>query len=134
MTSPLWAANAASTSSFSWCGHPDDVERAAQFGGHLVELLGGDVELAMGLFQTEDGAPGLGGHVLEWPAGHVAHPQGAHELQAGKPAQILRVPLTEGGVLRLLTDDRVLHDGVAEVVDDGGDGEDATEPFVEASL
>jgi hypothetical protein len=44
------------------------------------------------------------------------------------------VPLAQGGILGLLPDDRVLHDGVAEVVDDRGDGEYPTESFVEALL
>ena len=88
----------------------------------------------MRLFEAEHRAPRHGGRVLERPARDVAYPQGSHELQAGEAAEILGVPLTKGRVLRLLADDRVLHDGVAEVVDDGGDGECATESFVEALL
>ena len=53
-------------------------------------------------------------------------------FRPGSRPRLVGVPVAEGRVVRLLTDDRVLHDGVAEVVDDGGDGEDATEPFVEA--
>jgi hypothetical protein len=66
------------------------------------------------------------------PAGNVADPQRAHEFEAWKSAQIVRVPFPELGVLRLLADDRVLHDRVAEVVDHCCDSERATEPLVQA--
>ena len=78
--------------------------------------------------------PGTVADVLEGSAGDVADPQGAHELQAGQPAQVVGVPLPELRVGRLLTDDRVVHDRVAEMVDDRGDGERATESIVETCL
>ena len=35
---------------------PEVIERASQLSRDLIELLGGDVEVAMGLFQPEGGA------------------------------------------------------------------------------
>jgi hypothetical protein len=63
--------------------------------------------------------------------GNVADPQGAHEFEAWKPAQIVGAPFIELGILRALAGDRVAHDGVAEVINHCCDGERATEPFVE---
>jgi hypothetical protein len=63
--------------------------------------------------------------------GNVADPQGAHEFEAWKSAQIVGVPFPEGGVLRLLADDRVTHYSVAEVVDYCCEGECATEQSVQ---
>lgn len=36
----------------------------------------------------------LGRRKLERPAGYLAHPQSAHELEAGQAAEILRVPFS----------------------------------------
>src|SRR5439155_12204517 len=63
--------------------------------------------------------------------GNVANPQSAHEFEAGKPPQIVGVPFPELGVFRVLADDRVLHDRVAELVNHCCDGECAAEPFVQ---
>jgi hypothetical protein len=70
--------------------------------------------------------------VLLRATGNVADPQGAHELQAWKSVQIVGVPLPQFGVLRVLADDRVLHESVAEVVDHSRDGECATETVVKS--
>jgi hypothetical protein len=51
---------------------------------------------------------------------------GAHEFQTRQPAQTVSVPFPEGRVLCLLTDDRVLHDRIAELVNDCRDREYAT--------
>ena len=40
------------------------------------------------------------------------------------------MPFAEGRVPGSLADDRVLHDGIAEVVDDRRDGEDPAESLV----
>jgi hypothetical protein len=50
-------------------------------------------------------------------------------LRPGSRPRLL--PFPEGGVLRVLADDRVVHDCVAEVVNHCCDGECATEPFVQ---
>jgi hypothetical protein len=42
-----------------------------------------------------------------------------------------RMPLTQGWILRPLTNDRILHDRIAEMVNDGCDGECAPESFVQ---
>jgi hypothetical protein len=46
-------------------GDLEVIERAPQLGGDLIELLGRDVELAVGLFQPEGGAPRLRGSERE---------------------------------------------------------------------
>jgi hypothetical protein len=48
------------------------IERTSQFSRDLIELLGGDVEVAMGLFQPEGGAPWLRGSERKGPTGDVA--------------------------------------------------------------
>ena len=68
---------------------------------------------------------------LERPAGDFADPEGSHELQARKSAEVLRVPFPERRVLGGLSDNRVLHNCVAEVVNNRGNCENATEPIVE---
>src|SRR5207247_7947278 len=70
----------------------------------------------------------------ERAAGDVAHPEGAHELEARQSAEIVRVPIPQCRVLRLLADDRVLHDGLAEMIDNGCDRKHAAEPLVQALL
>jgi hypothetical protein len=44
------------------------------------------------------------------------------------------MPGPEGRVLRILSDDRILDEGVTKVVDDLGDSEDAAEALVETFL
>ena len=44
------------------------------------------------------------------------------------------MPLTKLGVLRSLADNGVLDEGIAEVVDHRGDGEHATQSFIQARL
>src|SRR5512146_430228 len=116
---------------FLLVGHFEGVERSSELGRHLVELGGRDLQLAMGFFQAERCAAWFRGCVVLGSAGDVADPEGAHELEAWKSAQVVGVPFPEGGVLRALADDRVVHDRVAEVVDYCCDGECATEAFVE---
>src|SRR5207248_8077183 len=96
-----------------------------------VELGGRDLQLAMRFFQTELSTAWLRGCIVLGAARYVADPQAAHELEAWKSAQIVRVPFPQGGVLRCLADDRVLHDRFAEVVNDCCDGKCATEAFVQ---
>src|SRR5688572_6240148 len=88
----------------------------------------------MGFFQAKRRASWSRGRELERPACDVADPQGAHELQPGKPVQAVRVPFPESRIPRALTHDRVLHQGIAEMIDDGGNGECATEPFVQTCV
>src|SRR5215468_5491313 len=69
--------------------------------------------------------------VLEWPPRLHGDPQGSSPLQARHPRVVgLRMPLAQFGVR--VDDLRVLHQPVAEVVDDGGDGEDAAETFIKS--
>src|SRR5512133_733340 len=111
-------------------GHLEDVKRSRELGRDLVELGGRDLQLAVRFLQAERSAARYRGDVLLRATGNVADPQGAHEFEARKSAQIVGVPLAEVGVLRLLADDGVLHDRVAEVVNHRCDGEYATEPVV----
>src|SRR5215510_12210678 len=69
--------------------------------------------------------------VLEWPPCLHGHPQGSSPLQARHPRVVRhRMPLAQLGVR--VDDLRVLHQPVAEVVDDGGDGEDAAKTFIKS--
>src|SRR4029453_13339524 len=45
--------------------YPEVIERASQLSRNLIELLGGDVEIAMGLFQPEGGTSWLRGRERE---------------------------------------------------------------------
>jgi hypothetical protein len=111
--------------------HLDGVECAAKLSGDFIELIGRNVELAMSLLQAERRAPGSRRGKSEGSTGNVADPQGAHELEARQPAEIVRVPFAESRICRLLTNDRVFHDGIAEVVDDRRDRKCATESLVQ---
>ena len=84
----------------------------------------------MGLLKAERRLAGFGGRELEGPTRDIADPQRPHELEAGQPSKVLGVPFAQLGVLGLLADDGVLHDGVAKVVHHRRDGENATQPFV----
>jgi hypothetical protein len=44
------------------------------------------------------------------------------------------MPISEGWVFRILSDDRVIYERVTKVVDDLCDTEDATKTFIEALL
>src|SRR5215475_14065311 len=69
--------------------------------------------------------------VLEWPPRLHGDPQGSSPLQARHPRVVChRMPLAQFGVR--VDDLRVLHQPVADVVDDGGDGEDAAETFIKS--
>src|SRR6516162_769118 len=69
--------------------------------------------------------------VLEWPPRLHGDPQGSSPLQARHPRVVChRMPLAQFGVR--VDDLRVLHQPVAEVVDDGGDGEDAAQTLVKS--
>src|SRR5512132_3080647 len=88
----------------------------------------------MSFFQAERSTACFRGCILLGSTGNVADPQGAHEFEARKSAQIVGVPFPEGWVLRFLADDRVLHDSFAEVVNHCCDGKCATEPFVQTEF
>src|SRR5439155_21790413 len=85
----------------------------------------------MGFFQAEGSTPWFGACILLGSTGNVADPHGAHELEAWKSAQIVGVPFPELGVLRVLADDGIEDESVAEAVNHCCDGECATEPFVQ---
>src|SRR5215469_71712 len=69
--------------------------------------------------------------VLEWPPRLHGDPQGSAPLQARHPRVVDdRMPLAQFGVR--VDDLRVLHQPVAEVVDDGGAGEDAAQTFIKS--
>src|SRR5262249_15125638 len=73
----------------------------------------------------------LQARVLEWPPRLHGDPQGSSPLQAWHPGVVgHRMPLVQLGVR--VDDLRVPHQPVAEVVDDGGDGEDAAETFIKS--
>src|SRR5690349_21684248 len=114
--------------------HTEGIERARKDRRHFVELGSRDPEIAVGFLEAERGAARPCGAELERSAGDLADPQGAHELEAGKASEAVRVPLAKGRVGRSLTDDRVLDQRIAEVVHDGGDREHATQTLVETRL
>src|SRR5215475_3277337 len=73
----------------------------------------------------------LQARVLERPPRLHGDPQGSSPLQARHPRVVRhRMPLAQFGVR--VDDLRVLHQPVAEVVDDGGDGEDATQTLIKS--
>src|SRR6266542_2975878 len=115
-------------------GHLEGIKRATKFGGHLIELCGRNLELAMGFLQAKDCAPWSRRRKFEGSTRNVADPQGAHEFQSRQSAQIIRVPFAEGRVFRSLANDRVLHDRIAELINHGCDGKRASEPFVQTRL
>ena len=88
----------------------------------------------MGLLKAKRRLTGSRGCVLKGPARNAADPKRPHEFEAGQPSQILGVPFSQLWVLRLLPDNRVLHDGIAEVIDHRRDCEYASQPFVQAFL
>jgi hypothetical protein len=55
-----------------------------------------------------------------------------HELEAGQPCQVLGVPFPQLTVFGVLADDRVLDDGVAEVINDRRDGENAAQSLIQS--
>src|SRR5262245_2890287 len=71
--------------------------------------------------------------VLEWPPRLHGDPQGSAPLQARHPRVVGdRMPLAQFGVR--VDDLRFLHQPVACVVVDGGDGEDAAPTFIKSRL
>jgi hypothetical protein len=88
----------------------------------------------MGFFQAEGGRPWLGAFIFERSTRNVADPQSSHELQTWQSAQLLVVPLSQGGVLGVLPNDGILDDGITEMVDYRGDRKDAPESFVKSLL
>src|SRR5262245_5765092 len=85
----------------------------------------------MGLLQAERSSAWFSGGVFLRAARDVADPQRPHEFQAGKPFRIVRAPFPKLGVLRLPAGYLVAHDGVAEVLDHGGNGECTAEAFIQ---
>ena len=77
----------------------------------------------MGLLKAERSRARPCGHELVRPTRNVADPQGPHKLETRQPLQILGVPFPQPRVLGFLADDRVLHNGVAEVIHHCRDGE-----------
>jgi len=95
-------------------GHLEEVKRSPKFSRDFIELGRRDLQFAMSLFEAKRSTALLRGCILLGATGNVADPQGAHELEAWKSAQIVGVPFPEGRVFRSLADDRVTHDRVAE--------------------
>src|SRR5215217_3935498 len=79
------------------------------------------------------GVAELSGGVLEWSTGQRGDPQRPQKLKARQPPWVFRrMPLVQ--LVVCLDHLGVLQELVAEVVHDGGDGEDATEAFIERRL
>src|SRR5690349_20180336 len=75
----------------------------------------------------------LSAGVLEWPPRYRGEPQGSEPLETRQPRMVgHRMPFVQLGVRG--DDLRVLHYSFAEVVTDGGDGEDATQTFIQRWL
>src|SRR5215475_7189322 len=71
--------------------------------------------------------------VLKWSSRQRGEPQGAQPLEARQPRSVrLSVPLMQLGVR--LDDPGVLQEPVAKGVDDGGDGENATQTLIQCWL
>src|SRR5215211_2665622 len=79
------------------------------------------------------GVAELPGGVLKWSAGQRGDPQRPQELEARQPLWVFcRMPFVQLGIC--LNHPRVFQELVAEVVHDRGDGEDATEAFIQGRL
>ena len=115
-------------------GDLDEIQGPSELGCDFIKLCRGDSEFPVGLFKTEWRRAGLSGRKLERPARNVADPQRSHELEAGQSFQILGMPFPQLRVLGLLTDDRVFHDGIAEVIHHRRDGEHTPQPLVQTFL
>src|SRR6185436_9050591 len=115
-------------------GDAELVERPLQLGRDLVELLGRDPELPVRLLEAQRRGARTRAGVLERATRDGTHPERALELQAGEPRQVVRVPLTQLRVLRLLADDRVVDQRITELIDDRRDGEGTTQPVVQGRL
>jgi len=85
----------------------------------------------MGFFQADGGAARNRRRVLKRAAGDVAHPERAHELEAGEAVEVLRMPFPQQRIRRSLADARVFHHCIAETIDHCGNGESAAETIVE---
>src|SRR6188508_449058 len=59
-------------------GHLDGVKGAAELSSDFIELLWGDLKVAMRFLEANRRAPLSRGGVFERSAGHVADPEGAH--------------------------------------------------------
>ena len=114
--------------------HLGPVKGASQLGRDLVEFRGRDLEVTMRILKSQGGTSRFCRREFERPARDLADPQGSHELETRQSAQVIPVPIPERRILRILSDDRVLHNRVTKVVNYGGDGEDPAKPFVQTLL
>src|SRR5690348_11772222 len=107
-------------------GDLEFIQRGAQLGGHRIEDGWGDLQIEMGVAQLAAG-------VEKGATRERSEPQGAQPLETWQPASVgLGVPFMQ---FRVRPDDRgVLQEAVAEAVDDGGDGEDATQALIQCWL
>jgi hypothetical protein len=95
---------------------PEVVERASQLGCNLVKLLGRDVELAMGFFQPQGGAPGfVATNERSPPATLQTHSVRMNSALAACPARWCATHEARGS--SILGRRWVLDDRIAEVVD-----------------
>src|SRR5437870_3062011 len=78
--------------------HLDKVERPLELRRYFIELIGRDLESAMGLFETNRRVAWFGGLEIEWSARYIAYPERSHEFQTRQPRQVLGVPLSQGRV------------------------------------
>jgi len=72
-------------------GHLEELKRSPEFGSDLMELGGRDLQFAVSFFQAKRSTARFRGRILLESAGNVADPQGAHEFEARKSAQIVAV-------------------------------------------
>ena len=67
----------------------------------------------------------FGSGLTERSAAERCDPERAHELQARQAAELSGVPLAQARVGRQGAGDRIFDDAIAEIIDDGGNGENA---------
>jgi hypothetical protein len=106
-------------------------KRAPELGCNFIELGGRSFEATVGKFQAQRRTTGFRRGILEGSARNIADPKCSHELEAREPFQAVRVPFSQGNIFRVLTDDGVEDELIAEVVDDRGDSERPAEPVIE---
>jgi hypothetical protein len=73
-------------------GHLEVVKRSPKFSRDFIEHGRRDLQLAMGFFQAERSTARFRGCIVLGSTGNVADPEGAHELEAWKPAQVVVAP------------------------------------------
>ena len=133
VTSPLCAANAASTCS-SPLRNVEEVERSGELAATASNSSGAIWSSRWAASRLSGSWPGLVATYSNGPPATWQTHSVRMNFKPGRRASFCGVPLAELRVVGTLPGDLVPDDRVAEMVDDRGNGEDATESLVQALL